>query len=82
MSSLSGEDKMVMVWDADTLEVKKVFRGHRGSVTALCFRRNDTSLLISGSKDRYSSLGQGPGGGGGGVLWVQMSLSVWLIEGV
>lgn len=54
MSSLSGEDKMVMVWDADTLEVKKVFRGHRGAVTALCFRRNDTSLLISGSKDRYS----------------------------
>jgi len=51
-----GEDKLVMVWDADTLELKKIFRGHRGAVTALSFRKNDTSLLISGSKDRCVKL--------------------------
>ncbi|KAL1304646.1 hypothetical protein AAFC00_003609 [Neodothiora populina] len=46
-----GEDKKLIVWDAETLKPLKVFTHHRDSVTSLAFRRY-TNQLYSASKDR------------------------------
>lgn len=46
-----GEDKKLIVWDANTLKPLKVFTHHRDSVTSLAFRRH-TNQLYSSSKDR------------------------------
>lgn len=46
-----GQDKKLIVWEAETLTPLKIFTQHRDAVTSLCFRRN-TNQLFSASKDR------------------------------
>lgn len=46
-----GKDKRLIVWDAETLTVLKVFTKHRDAVTAVVFRRG-TNQLYSASADR------------------------------
>ncbi|XP_065909895.1 U3 small nucleolar RNA-interacting protein 2-like [Dysidea avara] len=46
-----GEDKMVRVWEADTLTHVKNFKGHRNAVTGLTFQQGSYELF-SCSSDR------------------------------
>ena len=46
-----GEDRKLIIYDADTLKPLKVMTHHRDAVTGLAFRRN-TNQLYSCSKDR------------------------------
>jgi ribosomal RNA-processing protein 9 len=46
-----GRDRRIVVWDAATLEVLRVFSQHRDAVTSLAFRRG-TNQMYSASKDR------------------------------
>ncbi|EPE05727.1 small nucleolar ribonucleoprotein complex [Ophiostoma piceae UAMH 11346] len=46
-----GADRRMIVWDAETMQVLRVFTHHRDSVTGLAFRRG-TNQLYSCSKDR------------------------------
>lgn len=46
-----GQDKKLIVWDAATLKVLKVFPQHRDAVVSLSFRRG-TNQLFSASRDR------------------------------
>jgi ribosomal RNA-processing protein 9 len=46
-----GEDKRIVIWDAETLNPLKTFHQHRDFVYALSFRRN-THTLYSASADR------------------------------
>jgi ribosomal RNA-processing protein 9 len=46
-----GEDKRIVIWDAETLKPLKIFHQHRDFVYALSFRRN-THTLYSASADR------------------------------
>ncbi|KOS18456.1 putative WD repeat-containing protein [Escovopsis weberi] len=46
-----GEDKKIIVYDAETLRPVKVFTHHRDAVTGLAFRRG-TNQLYSCSRDR------------------------------
>ncbi|KAH6689571.1 ribosomal RNA-processing protein [Plectosphaerella plurivora] len=46
-----GEDKRIIVYEADTLKPLKAFTHHRDAVTGLAFRRG-TNQLYSCSKDR------------------------------
>lgn len=46
-----GQDKKLIVWDAATLKVLKVFTQHRDAVVSLSFRRG-TNQLFSASRDR------------------------------
>lgn len=46
-----GQDKKIIVYDAETLKPIKVFTHHRDAVTGLAFRRG-TNQLYSSSKDR------------------------------
>lgn len=46
-----GEDRKIVVYDADTLHPVKVLTHHRDAVTALVFQRG-TSQLYSASRDR------------------------------
>lgn len=50
-----GKDNKIVVWNAETLEVLKVFRQHRAAVTGLVFRRG-TNELYSSSSDRTIKL--------------------------
>ena len=50
-----GHDKLVVLWDTDTMETIKAFTKHRGYITALAFRKN-SRLLASGSVDRTINL--------------------------
>lgn len=46
-----GRDSRVVIWDAPTMKVLRVFKHHRGPVNQLVFRRG-TNLLHSSSSDR------------------------------
>jgi len=46
-----GDDRFVCIWDADSLDCLRKFKGHRDTVTTLAFRRK-THQLFSGSLDR------------------------------
>jgi len=46
-----GADRKLIVWDAATLSVLRVFMQHRDAVTSLVFR-GKTNQLFSGSRDR------------------------------
>ena len=46
-----GKDRKIIVWDAATLRLLRVFTHHRDSVTGLAFRRG-TNQLFSSSADR------------------------------
>ncbi|KAI5795679.1 WD40-repeat-containing domain protein [Geopyxis carbonaria] len=50
-----GADHRLVIWDAPTLTVLRVFPQHRAAVTALAFRRG-TNELFSGSADRTLKL--------------------------
>lgn len=50
-----GQDKRLIVWDAETLKPLKVFYQHRDSVTSLCFKRG-SNQLFSASRDRTIKL--------------------------
>lgn len=50
-----GKDHKLIVWDAETLKILKVFRQHRAGVTGLVFRRG-TNELYSSSSDRTVKL--------------------------
>jgi len=46
-----GKDKRLVIWDAETLKVLRVFTQHRDAITSLSFRRS-TNQLFTASKDR------------------------------
>lgn len=46
-----GKDRRIIVWEAKTLKLLRVFTQHRDAVTGLAFRRG-TNQLFSSSKDR------------------------------
>jgi ribosomal RNA-processing protein 9 len=46
-----GQDRRIVIWDAQTLKCLKVFNQHRDAVTSLVFRRG-TNQMYSASKDR------------------------------
>lgn len=46
-----GQDRRIIVWDAEKLKCLRVFTQHRDAVTGLAFRRG-TNQLYSSSKDR------------------------------
>lgn len=50
-----GKDHRLVVWDAVTLKILKVFKQHRAAVTGLVFRRG-TNQLFSSSSDRTVKL--------------------------
>lgn len=50
-----GKDSRLIVWDAETLKVLKVFKHHRAAVNGLVFRRG-TNQLYSCSSDRTVKL--------------------------
>ena len=50
-----GRDNRLIVWDAESLEILKVFSQHRAAVTGLAFRRG-TNELYSSSSDRTVKL--------------------------
>ncbi|KAL7273924.1 pre-rRNA processing protein [Rhizina undulata] len=50
-----GKDHRLVVWDAETLKVLRVFKHHRAAVTGLVFRRG-TNQLYSCSSDRTVKL--------------------------
>ncbi len=45
-----GDDAMICVWKADTLEEYRVLKGHKGPVRALAFTRD--GRLLSGGEDK------------------------------
>ena len=47
----AGFDNTIHIWNPETMEHLKMFKGHRDHVTSLSFRVN-THVLFSGSKDR------------------------------
>ncbi|ESN96974.1 hypothetical protein HELRODRAFT_102358 [Helobdella robusta] len=46
-----GMDKVIHVWDADTLAHLHTFQGHRSTIMGLCFQQG-THQLFSASKDK------------------------------
>ncbi|KAN0032715.1 hypothetical protein ACTFIV_006635 [Dictyostelium citrinum] len=46
-----GEEKLIKVWDTETMEVVETFKGHKDVISALSFRKG-TYTLYSGSNDR------------------------------
>lgn len=62
----AGCDKLIRVWNKDTLRVSLVLRGHEGNITSLAMSAangtNSTAVLASGSMDRTVRLWSFPGG--------------------
>jgi ribosomal RNA-processing protein 9 len=50
-----GKDNKLIVWDAETLRILKIFKHHRAAVTGLVFRRG-TNEVYSSSSDRTIKL--------------------------
>eukprot|EP01132_Coremiostelium_polycephalum_P005240 gene5240-6521_t len=46
-----GEEKVIKVWDTETMKIVETFRGHQDMISALTFRKG-TYTLYSGSHDR------------------------------
>ncbi|EGC38729.1 hypothetical protein DICPUDRAFT_93771 [Dictyostelium purpureum] len=46
-----GEEKLIKVWDTETMTVVETFKGHKDIISALSFRKG-TYQLYSGSHDR------------------------------
>lgn len=46
-----GLDRLVVIWEAETLSCLRKFKGHRDAITCLTFRRK-SHQLFSGSLDR------------------------------
>nr|CAB3265800.1 U3 small nucleolar RNA-interacting protein 2-like [Phallusia mammillata] len=47
----AGKDKIILVWNPDTMEYVHTFRGHRNTISGVAFRLNSTQLFSS-SHDR------------------------------
>jgi len=47
----AGQDRVIHIWDPDTLEHIHTFKGHRSQITALSFRKREHQLF-SGSHDK------------------------------
>ncbi|EAL60740.1 hypothetical protein DDB_G0293412 [Dictyostelium discoideum AX4] len=46
-----GEEKLIKVWDTESMQVVETFKGHKDVISALTFRKG-TYTLYSGSNDR------------------------------
>ncbi|XBW38395.1 hypothetical protein QEN19_003982 [Hanseniaspora menglaensis] len=76
-----GNDNMVKLWDLETLQLKKVFRGHTNFVYNVKFTKRDSNTLISCGEDRSCIVWDIEHDEARDVI-LTPSISVWCLESI